>query len=109
MLKAALCQVPPFVSLHTADPGRTGANEVAPGNGLARQQATFTDPLNMAASNKDLLKFGRPEKDAGTATHLGVWSATGDYLYGVSLSEPTALKAGIPVEMEAGALTIEEA
>lgn len=65
-----------LVSLHTADPGATGANEVAGGlPAYARQPAVWN-----AASAGDLTLGATASFDvpAGTTvTHVGVWDADG--------------------------------
>lgn len=58
------------LSLHTADPGANGANEVAGGD-YARQVAAFAAPTAgaMALSNQPIFLV-----PAGTTlTHVGVW------------------------------------
>lgn len=63
-----------FASLHTADPGLTGANEVAGGSpAYARQSITWN-----AASAGNLDSSNQPVFDvpAGTTvTHVGLWDA----------------------------------
>jgi hypothetical protein len=61
-----------FASLHTADPGGTGANEVA-GGGYTRIAAVW-DPATGAIGALDAaLNFSGPAN--GAATHIGFWSA----------------------------------
>jgi hypothetical protein len=59
-----------FVSLHTADPGETGGNEVT-GGSYARQPATF-DPASggVLKNDTDLTFLAMP---ACTVTHVGIW------------------------------------
>lgn len=78
---------PVFVSLHTADPGETGAAEVA-GGSYARQSVAAAG-WNAAASglidNINAIDFtGMP---ATTVTHVGIWDAVtvGNFLYGSPL------------------------
>lgn len=60
-----------WFSLHTADPGTTGANEVVGGN-YARVQATFP----AAASGASTTAGATHNVPAGTTvTHFGRWSA----------------------------------
>lgn len=59
------------ISLHTADPGTTGASE-ASGGSYARQSLTFgTTSSGAAAANQ--VSFDVP---SGTYTHFGVWDST---------------------------------
>lgn len=82
------------ISLHTADPGETGANEVT-GGSYARQAATFdasTDGSPCTLS--DAVEFeGMP---ACTVTHAGLWTtdAVPVYIGGGPLDAPKTLGAG---------------
>ncbi|MBF6538194.1 hypothetical protein IU418_13370 [Nocardia farcinica] len=60
-----------WVSLHTADPGTTGASE-ATGGGYVRVQGTWTSGSGGALSMSELT-FTAP---AGEYTHAGLWSAS---------------------------------
>lgn len=69
------------VSLHSASPGKTGANEISEG-----RQATVWGPASMNGSGAQAegseCFFNVP---AGvTCTHFGVWSGT-EFLYGASI------------------------
>lgn len=76
-----------YASLHTANPGSTGASEVTGGSpAYARKTITWN-----AASGGNLDSSNSPVFDipAGTTvTHWGVWSAAsgGTFLFGGSLS-----------------------
>lgn len=94
-----------YVSLHTANPGETGANEVASG-GYGRRLATFT---NAAA--------GESETDAAvvfvnmpqvTVTHVGIWDALtgGNILLSDALVSVKALSSGDSFEFDPGALEV---
>ena len=61
-----------FASLHTADPGGTGASEVT-GGGYARQAVTWDAAAGAVAGLNGTLSFSGPA--SGGATHLGLWSA----------------------------------
>lgn len=64
-----------YVSLHTGDPGETGAsNELAAANGYAREGDTFT-VTGSAAANDSELTFGPATADQGTVTHFAIWDA----------------------------------
>lgn len=68
-----------WVSLHTADPGTTGASEVS-GGSYARAQTTWSAGISdgiVSGSEVTALLA------AGTYTHVGLWSAsTGGTFYG---------------------------
>lgn len=63
-----------YVSLHTADPGTTGANEATGGSpAYARKSITWNAA---AAGNLDSSNAPVFDVPAGTYTHWGLWSAS---------------------------------
>lgn len=64
-----------YVSLHTADPAGTGANEVT-GGSYARQTASFTAAAGKATSNSADIDFA--DMPAVTVTHISLWDAEAD-------------------------------
>lgn len=99
-----------FVSLHTADPGDTGANEVA-GNGYARQgPVAFVNSGNnpTVAANTAIVSFPTATNPWGSVTNFGVWTdaATGTFLGGGLLDAPKPVAAGDQVRFLTGALTL---
>lgn len=96
-----------YLSLHTADPGLTGANEVT-GGSYARQAITMGAVSAGSVANSALIAFdGMP---AATVTHVGVWSASGagDFLYGKNVTSNKTYGAGDRAEVAIGALTATE-
>ena len=82
-----------YISLHTADPGTTGASEVS-GGAYARVAVTWTASSGgSAASNSGALTINVPAST--TATYFGIWSAitSGTYYIGGALS-PTVTTGG---------------
>ena len=82
-----------WVSLHTADPGITGASEVTGGSpAYARKQTTWTAGTADGVSNGSQVTFDAP---AGTYTHAGVWTAVtaGTFVGSVALSGSVTLGA----------------
>lgn len=74
-----------FISLHTGDPGNTGANEVsATGTAYARQAASFGNSGGnpTSAKNLALIQFAAATASWGTITYFGVWDAvtSGNFL-----------------------------
>jgi hypothetical protein len=61
----------PFISLHSADPADTGANELT-GGGYARQQVAFGAAASGTLSNTGAITWSVP---AGDVVAFGVWSA----------------------------------
>lgn len=60
-----------FISLHTGDPGSTGANEVS-GGSYARKQTTWTGGAVDGSIAGSAVTIPVP---AGTFTYAGIWSA----------------------------------
>ncbi|WNN95002.1 hypothetical protein SEA_MAGRITTE_25 [Microbacterium phage Magritte] len=70
-LAAAYAGQATHASLHTGNPGTTGANEVS-GGGYARKPLTWTPGASDGATAAAQVEFDVP---AGTYTHVGLWSA----------------------------------
>lgn len=73
-----------FISLHTGDPGNTGASEVA-GVSYVRQAATFSQSGGnpTLADNDADIEYPVATTNWGTVSHFGVWSASsGGTFYG---------------------------
>lgn len=98
----------PYVALHSADPGDTGANELS-GNGYARQTATFSAPAGGQTSNSGTITFGPASGgDWAQATHVSIWDAesAGNCLYAGALTTPKTVEDGDSGQFAAGALTV---
>lgn len=89
-----------YTSLHSADPGTTGANEFS-GGGYARQATVFNAWSAGATGNN----AGVAVPNGGTvpATHVGFWTAAtaGTYLGGLPMASPVTAAS---VTFAAGAL-----
>lgn len=98
-----------YVSLHTADPVTTGANELS-GNGYARQSATFssTGSEPTVASNSAIVTFPSATSAWGTITHFGIWDAVtaGNFRGSGALTTPKTVNSGDTARFSTGALTI---
>ena len=98
------------VSLHTADPGRTGANEVADAN-YARQSVTFTVQQNgnlWQAITAAAVSF--PGANAQfTVTHVGVFDAAtgGNPVFTTEIPLARTVEAGGVFTVPAGELIID--
>lgn len=80
-----------YISLHTADPGTTGASE-ATGGGYARQITTWTAGSSDGVVNGSQVTFDLP---AGTYTHIGIWNAsTGPTFIGATALSSNAVLSG---------------
>ena len=101
------------VSLHTADPGLTGASEVTAGaNSYARQPVTFGAPATGGGgrqiANSAALTW--TDMPAVTVTHVGIWDAltVGNFLYGDALTASQVVNAGGTFEFPISNLTVTE-
>jgi len=109
----------PFVvSLHTADPGTTRANEVSTGvwtnyarQNLARTSGGFAAAANTGGNNERIGTAGAAP-DFGTATivgtapvvtHVEVWDSAGSprRVGGMALTTPQTINNGNPVKFNA--------
>lgn len=95
-----------FVSLHTADPGTTGASEVS-GGSYARVAVAWGTASGGSVSNSGAVAINLPAST--TATYFGLWSAStvGTYYIGGALS-PSVTTGGTAgtVTIAAGQLTV---
>jgi hypothetical protein len=82
-----------WVSLHTADPGTTGASEATGGSpAYARKQTTWSGGASDGSVTGSQVEFDAP---AGTYPWAGVWTAQtgGTFLGGLQLSSSAVLAA----------------
>lgn len=103
-----------YISLHTGDPGETGANEVASTNAYVRP--TFANnatnwPAASAGSKSNgvAITFATPTGAGwGLVTHFGIWDAstTGNFLIGGALTVSKTINAGDAVSIGIGGLTV---
>lgn len=90
-----------YVSLHTADPGNTGASEVT-GGSYARQTITFSAASNKTTTNIADVTFAN--MPATTVTHVGIFSAVsgGTFWWGSALDTQRTTTAGDTFKINAG-------
>lgn len=82
-----------WISLHTADPSTTGANETSGGSpAYARKQTTWSAGASDGSITGSQVTI---DVAAGTYTHMGVWSAStaGTFVTGFALSSSATLGA----------------
>ena len=99
-----------YVSLHTADPGNTGANEIS-GSGYARiGPVTFGNTGNnpTQASNSAILTYPAATAPWGTIGFFGVWdaAAAGNFRGSGALTVPKPVNGGDTARFAANSLTI---
>lgn len=83
------------VSLHTADPGTTGAHEVATG-GYARKPVSLAASAAQQIENDIEAVFGAATADWGTVAYYGLWDAAsgGNFIAGGALDTPAPIGIG---------------
>jgi len=96
-----------FVSLHSADPGTTGASEIS-GGSYARVAVTWNTASAGSVTNSNSLSINLPAST--TAAYFGIWSAStaGTYYVGGALSSSitTGASAGVVTIAASTGLTI---
>jgi hypothetical protein len=99
-----------FVSLHTADPGTTGASEVS-GGSYARVAVTWGTPSSGVVANTNQLTINVPAST--TVTYFGVWStggtSGGQYYVGGLLTPAITATSLTTVTLNIGNITITAA
>lgn len=100
-----------WVSLHTADPGATGANESTV-TGYARIDATglFSAAVAGVITNNAIIgEFSGTSGSPQTVTHFGVWTAVsgGTFIVGGTLTPSRPLGPSNGVNIIAGQLTVD--
>lgn len=108
-----------YISLHSADPGLTGASELS-GNGYARVaiapgtgtwSAPATNGSNREISNSGTITFPTATgSDWTAATYFGVWDAstTGNFIRGAALGASKTVQVGDTASFAAAALVLQE-
>lgn len=108
-----------YISLHSGDPGLTGASELS-GNGYARVAiapgtGTWSAPATNGSvreiSNAGVVTFPTVTgADWATATHFGVWDASsaGNFIRGAALADPKTAEIGDTISFPIGSLVLNE-
>lgn len=89
-----------YVQLHSADPGTTGASELA---STTRQACTWNAASGGSKTNSSALTFTTPGTTA--ATYFGTFSAVTAGTYGIGGSLTSSVTA-VTITVAAGALTL---
>lgn len=90
-LASAIAAGATWISLHTADPSTTGANEAA---GVPRKQTTWGSPSGGDIVGSQV-SFDIPGGGGGPYTHFGIWTAvSGGTFYGGGTLSPAETFAG---------------
>lgn len=81
-----------YVSIHTADPGTTGASEATGGSpAYARKLTTWTAGSSDGVDTGSAVTFDLP---AGTYSYAGLWTSGGTYISGVAITSFTLSAQG---------------
>lgn len=91
-----------YVSLHSASPSTTGANEFT-GGGYARQACSWNAATSATKTNSSSLSFTTAGSTA--TTHFGTSSAVSAGTYGIGGAWTSSVTA-VTITVAAGALTI---
>lgn len=85
------------MSLHTGDPGPSGALEVS-GPGYAREPVTWDTPESGQTSASTAVEFGVPASTL--VVYAGFWDGSADWLGSVPLSQPEPFTGPGTLELE---------
>jgi hypothetical protein len=97
-----------YVSLHSADPGATGASELS-GNAYARVAVADWDAASSkATANGAVINFPTATDPWSEATHFGIWDAAtaGNFWLGGELTAGVTIAAGEAARYDAGDLDV---
>lgn len=103
---AAITGVAAYLSLHTAAPGTSGANEVT-GGSYARQSITWNSWASGSTTSSNGQTFTGMPSEAGNL-YIGLWSAasSGTYYWGSASSAVTGpIPSGGTVTFASGAVS----
>lgn len=96
-----------YVSLHTADPSTTGANETSGGSYVRKAAPGVASSSGTYTSNADIDFTGMPDTTGDDLSHAGIWDAesAGNFLIGAALSAAKVTNAGDTFHIASGSLT----
>lgn len=98
-----------YISLHTGDPGDTGASE-ANYTSYARVVATTKFPAASSGSsaNDVVITFPTSTGGSNTVTHVGIWDASsaGNWIGGGSLTSSKTIASGDTASFATSNLTV---
>lgn len=94
-----------WISLHTGQPGQTGANEVR-GGAYERRPITL-DLVEAAGEGRAEFRstIEIPEMPTATITHVGIWDAEGPVEF-LQLARPVQVLAGQTYRIKPGAIDV---
>jgi hypothetical protein len=98
----------PFISLHTSDPGATGANELAGGSYARANGGSLFGSAASGGTITNSAAFSYTAMPACTISHVGIWDAStsGAFVEGGPLSASVAVATGQTLSIAASQLAI---
>lgn len=102
-LSGGATNVVAFVSLHTASPSTTGANENAATGSYARQACSWNAASGGSKTNSSSLTFSTLGSTA--VTHFGTWSLVSAGVYGIGGALASSVTAA-SITIAPGAITL---
>lgn len=102
------------MSLHSADPGDTGASELANANAYARVVCTTSFPTasGTAGTLSNDVEIAFPEASGAwsAATHVGIWSSAtygaGNFIWGGAMTASKTATTGVVIRFPVGDVDI---
>lgn len=96
-----------YLSLHTSNPGETGATGEISGGAYARQSIGFT-VTNNTATNTAVVEFPTATASWGTISHIAIWDAStgGNAIAYAALTASKTIGSGDVLRLPAGDLDI---
>ncbi len=96
-----------YVSLHTSDPGTTGASEVTGGSYIRKAAPAVASSSGTYTSNADIDFTGMPDTTGDDISYGGVWDAatTGNFLVAAALGAAKTTNSGDTFRIASGSLT----
>jgi hypothetical protein len=96
-----------YVSLHSADPGDGGGNEIS-GGSYARKAVTFGAPSDGVSTNSADVTFDQATGSWGTITHIGIQDAltSGNLLYHTPLTTSKTIDTDDVFRIVSGQLSV---
>jgi hypothetical protein len=97
-----------YASLHSADPGTTGASELSGGAYARTLHNTWNAAAAGSATNSGAITFPQATANWTQATHFGLWDAAtaGNFLGGGVLDTAKTVLNGDTAEFAGAALTV---
>lgn len=95
-----------YMSLHTGDPGETGANSEVATGGYVRKAIAFGAPSDGVSLNTGLVTWTASGANYGTVSHVALWDAlAGNCLFKGAMAASKTVNDGDTLEFAVGAVS----